>query len=159
GSNTLLIRLVKILRQSTTTFVLLGAHQSPKPSDLAIRFSYKPHKTALIDGHIQDSYWDVTSMVSGAFTRSDVRIEVHPAFAGRILVTSLPRMSGVRSSNPGTAIGFSPVWRGFTRIIAPGQEDDCSNEGDVNVNNKRSSNSPLGMAKQDYRLTSLPTVV
>ncbi|KER21042.1 hypothetical protein T265_10545 [Opisthorchis viverrini] len=41
------------------------------------------------------------------FTRSDVRIQMRATCAGGIVVTRSPRMSGVRSSNPGTAIGYA----------------------------------------------------
>ncbi|KER24511.1 hypothetical protein T265_07828 [Opisthorchis viverrini] len=39
--------------------------------------------------------------------RSDVRIQMRPTCVGGIVVTRLPCMSGVRSSNPGTAIGYA----------------------------------------------------
>ncbi|KER31498.1 hypothetical protein T265_12966, partial [Opisthorchis viverrini] len=74
------------------------------------------------------------------FTNSNVKIQISPACAGGVSVTSSPRMSDVRSSNSGTAIGYALLmnsnksetrlqWCGLTRTTTGGQEDDCPNEG------------------------------
>ncbi|KER30719.1 hypothetical protein T265_02870 [Opisthorchis viverrini] len=45
---------------------------------------------------------------------------------------------------------------GFTRIIAPGQEDDCSNESDVNVNNTHPTNHNTTCIKLVFSGLSTP---
>ncbi|KER26789.1 hypothetical protein T265_06005 [Opisthorchis viverrini] len=45
------------------------------------------------------------------FACSDVIIQMRPMCVGGLVVTRSPRMSDVRGSNPGTAIGYAPPMR------------------------------------------------
>ncbi|KER33605.1 hypothetical protein T265_00499 [Opisthorchis viverrini] len=46
-------------------------------------------------------------------------IQMRPMYAGGIVVTRPPRMSGVRSSNPGTAIGYALLLRSKKKNSSP----------------------------------------
>ncbi|GAA50189.1 hypothetical protein CLF_104174, partial [Clonorchis sinensis] len=65
----------------------------------------------------------------------------YPCSSWGVVLTSSPRMSGVRtqtrpriSNKSETRVQcFSPVWCKLIEIIAPGEEDDCSTGNDVNT--------------------------
>ncbi|KER24512.1 hypothetical protein T265_07829 [Opisthorchis viverrini] len=101
----------------------------------------RPDNGFLNIGHIQ---WPYRGLNSGHLT---CKANVLPLFHQRTLDASeFSRLNGrvcLRLSDV-TEGNSSPVlptlWYGFTKIVAPEQEDDCSNESDVNVDNTHPAN-------------------